>query len=135
MNRRTFMQGNMAALALSAARRYEAQTDLLPIRVGLIGCGWNGKSDTFRLVQVAVEIVSLCDVDRKMMADCADMAAARQSSRKKPRMFTDYREMLKRRTSTLVEIPHRGSRVRHLYLRVGQNFSGATRFTRNRSLR
>ena len=46
--------------------------DRPPMRVGLIGCGWYGKSDIFRLVQVApVEIVSLCDVDKKMMADCA----------------------------------------------------------------
>ena len=69
MNRRAFMQGGIAALALSAA-------DLPPKRVGLIGCGWYGKSDIFRLVQVApVEIVSLCDVDRQMMAECAEMVA------------------------------------------------------------
>jgi len=73
--------------------------------VGLIGCGWYGKSDIFRLVQVApVEIVSLCDVDKKMLADCADMAAARQVSKKKPRMYTDYREMLKEKDLDMVEI-------------------------------
>jgi predicted homoserine dehydrogenase-like protein len=71
MDRRKFIQGSLAALALPAARRYTAEAaDLPPKRVGLIGCGWYGKSDIFRLVQVApVEIVSLCDVDRKMMAD------------------------------------------------------------------
>ena len=103
MNRRAFMQGSMAALAMS---RYAAEAADLPNkRVGLIGCGWYGKSDIFRLVQVApVEIVSLCDVDRKMLADCAEMAATRQASRKKPRMFTDYREMLKEKDLDLVEI-------------------------------
>ena len=82
MNRREFMQTSIAGLALSAAGRYSAEAaDSPPKRVGLIGCGWYGKSDIFRLVQVApVEIVSLCDVDKKMMAGCAEMAAARQAS-------------------------------------------------------
>ena len=41
-----------------------------------------------------MEVVSLCDVDRKMMAEAAEMTAARQTSRKKPRTYGDYREML-----------------------------------------
>ena len=66
MNRRAFMRGSVATLALSAARRYAEAADSPPKRVGLIGCGWYGKSDIFRLVQVApVEIVSLCDVDKR----------------------------------------------------------------------
>ena len=98
MNRRAFVQGGLAALALSAA-------DLPSKRVGLIGCGWYGKADIFRLLQVApVEIVSLCDVDRKMLAECAEMMAARQASKKKPRMFTDYREMLQEKDLDMVEI-------------------------------
>jgi predicted dehydrogenase len=65
--------------------------DSKPLRVGLIGCGWYGKSDLFRLVQVApVEIVSLCDVDKTMLAECAEMAAQRQASKRKPRTYTDY---------------------------------------------
>jgi len=51
-----------------------------------------------------VEIVSLCDVDRKMMEDCAEMASQRQASKKKPRMFTDYREMLRQKDLDMVEI-------------------------------
>jgi predicted dehydrogenase len=98
MNRRAFVQGGIAALALSAA-------DLPSKRVGLIGCGWYGKADIFRLLQVApVEIVSLCDVDRKMLAECAEMVAGRQASKKKPRMFTDYRDMLQEKDLDLVEI-------------------------------
>lgn len=103
MNRRRFLQTGIAGLALSAARGVQAADR--PIRVGLIGCGWYGKSDIFRLVQVApVEIVSLCDVDRKMMEDCAEIASRRQVSRKKPRMFTDYREMLRQKDLDMVEI-------------------------------
>ena len=71
MNRREFMQKSVAGLALSAAGRYSAEAADSPAkRVGLIGCGWYGKSDIFRLVQVApVEIVSLCDVDQQMLGD------------------------------------------------------------------
>ena len=106
MNRRQFVQTTVSGLALSTVRRYSAEAaDSPPKRVGLIGCGWYGKSDLFRLVQVApVEIVSLCDVDKKMMADCAEMASVRQASHKKPRMFTDYREMLKEKDLDLVEV-------------------------------
>jgi predicted dehydrogenase len=106
MNRRGFLQAGAAGAALSAARGYAAQfAGQKPKRVGLIGCGWYGKSDLFRLVQVApVEIVSLCDVDKKMLADCAEMAAQRQASKKKPRTFADYRQMLKERDLDIVLI-------------------------------
>jgi predicted homoserine dehydrogenase-like protein len=82
MDRRSFLKTSAAGLALSATGRYAAAfADQKPLRVGLIGCGWYGKSDIFRLVQVApVEIVSLCDVDKKMLADCAEMASQRQAS-------------------------------------------------------
>jgi predicted dehydrogenase len=104
MNRRDFLKGS--ALALSATRRYQAEAaDLPPKRVGLIGCGWYGKSDLFRLVQIApVEIVSLCDVDKKNLAECADWAVARQASKKRPRLYTDYREMLKEKDLDMVEV-------------------------------
>jgi predicted dehydrogenase len=71
----------------------------------LIGCGWYGKVDILRLIQVApVEIVSLCDVDSKMLSDAADIVASRQSSKKKPRVYKDYREMLKEKDLDIVEI-------------------------------
>src|ERR1022692_316792 len=74
-------------------------------RVGLIGTGWYGKSDLFRLIQIApVEVVSLCDVDKRMLAECADMVAARQASKKRPRTYSDYREMLKEKDLDIVEI-------------------------------
>jgi len=106
MNRRDFIQKSAALLTLSASRRYRAEAaDLPPKRVGLIGCGWYGKCDIFRLLQVSpVEIVSLCDVDKKMLADCADMVAERQATKKKPRIFTDYRTMLQEKDLDMVEI-------------------------------
>ncbi len=94
MNRREFLQTASAGVALNtAAAGYIPQGK--PRRVGLIGCGWYGKSDLFRLIQVApVEVVSLCDVDKNMLADAAAMTASRQMSKKTPRTYGDYRQML-----------------------------------------
>src|SRR6266705_1108826 len=106
MNRRTFLQtGASAALALSALPHYAAEFADQKKRVGLIGTGWYGKCDLFRLIQVApVEVVSLCDVDKRMLAEAADMVAARQVSKKKPRTYGDYRQMLKEKDIDLVLI-------------------------------
>src|SRR6266849_2051551 len=91
MDRRQFLSATTASLASQVAFAQDK-----PRRVGLIGCGWYGKADLFRLVQVApVEIVSLCDVDKTMLSQAAEMAATRQKSGKKPRTYSDYREMLK----------------------------------------
>ena len=94
-------------LATAAAYNLSAQTfDVQKKRrVGLIGSGWYGKSDILRLVQVApVEIVSLCDVDSIMLDKAADLVASRQVSKKRPRLFTDYRKMLAEKDLDIVEI-------------------------------
>jgi predicted dehydrogenase len=96
MNRRDFLQAGAAGLALSAAAANLRADDAKKPRVGLIGCGWYGKCDLTRLLQVAdVEVVSLCDVDKRMVAEAAEIISQRQKSKKKPRTFGDYREMLK----------------------------------------
>ncbi len=88
MNRRSFLTST-AGLALSTAAGAVPYADQKPRRVGLIGSGWYGKSDLLRLVQVApVEIVSLCDVDKRMLSEAAEIVASRQKSGKKPRTFT-----------------------------------------------
>src|SRR5689334_23496969 len=104
MNRRQFLGAGVAGLALSeAADAFFA--DNKPPRVGLIGCGWYGKIDLLRLIQIApVEVVSLCDVDKQMLSDAAEIVAGRQQSRKKPRTFHDYREMLRQRDLDVVLI-------------------------------
>jgi predicted dehydrogenase len=105
MQRREFLQAGLAGLAASAAKAYTEQAPGKKLRVGLIGCGWYGKSDIFRLVQVApVEIVSLCDVDRRNLDEAADWTVRRQASKLKPRLFTDYREMLRQGDLDMVEI-------------------------------
>lgn len=66
-----------------------------PLQVALIGTGWYGKSDLFRLIQVAdVEVVGLCDVDSKQLADAGKLVASRQKSGKVPALYEDYRELL-----------------------------------------
>src|SRR3954463_15771267 len=107
MHRRSFLQAGAAGLAWSAAaagRAGEFQGQEAR-RVGLIGCGWYGKCDLFRLIQVApVEVVSLCDVDRAMLAEAAELTATRQGSKKRPRTYSDYREMLKEKDLDIVLI-------------------------------
>ena len=88
MERRLFLSSTGASLFAQAGGK--------PKRVGLIGTGWYGKSDLLRLIQVApVEVVSLCDVDKKMLAAAAEIVSQRQASKKKPRTYSDYREMLR----------------------------------------
>src|SRR5437588_5938238 len=99
MNRRQFVSTGVAGLGwltqASAQLANSQQAAQKKFRVGLIGCGWYGKSDLFRLIQVApVEVVSLCDVDKKMLAQAAEMVAGRQLSKKLPRTYGDYRKML-----------------------------------------
>jgi predicted dehydrogenase len=105
MDRRDFLKQAAATVALGSVPAYAQQLADMRKRVGLIGCGWYGKTDLFRLIQVApVEVVSLCDVDRTMLADAAEQVSTRQVSRKKPRTYTDYREMLKEKDLDVVII-------------------------------
>ncbi len=105
MNRRDFLRAGAAGVALAAAPFAPAFADTKPIRAGLIGCGWYGKIDLIRLLQVApTEVVSLCDVDKKMLAEAADIIGTRQTSKKKPRTYSDYREMLKEKDLDVVFI-------------------------------
>src|SRR6516225_9235788 len=104
MNRRDFLQAGAAGLAMSSVHVAGAD-QARPQRVGLIGCGWYGKCDLLRLIQVApVQVVSLCDVDSQMLGRAADLVATRQASKKKPRTYGDYREMLKEKDLDVVVI-------------------------------
>jgi predicted dehydrogenase len=106
MDRRTFLVATAGGLAWAATKSYAVDyADQKPARVGLIGAGWYGKCDLLRLIQVApVDVVSLCDVDRQMLADAAQLVAARQVSKKQPRTYTDYRKMLAEKDLDIVLI-------------------------------
>jgi predicted dehydrogenase len=97
MFRREFLKTTVtgaAALAAIQSRVFAAESDK-PLRVGLIGCGWYGKTDLFHLIQVApVEVVGLCDVDNKMLSKAAELVSQRQRSKKRPNTFADYQKLL-----------------------------------------
>lgn len=97
VNRRRFLQGAAASLAFTTfgARGTELINPIRPIRVGLIGTGWYGKSDLFRLLQVApCEVVALCDVDKHLLTEAQNLVSQRQKSGKSPMGYNDYRKML-----------------------------------------
>ncbi len=105
MNRRELLTAGGLGLAGLALSKYPAHAAGEVKRVGLIGSGWYGKADLLRLIQVSpVEVVSLCDVDKKMVADAADLVSTRQASKKKPRTYSDWREMLKEKDLDIVLI-------------------------------
>jgi predicted dehydrogenase len=107
MFRRDFLKagiGGAASLALLQPRVFAAATDT-PLRVGLIGCGWYGKTDLLHLIQVApVEVVGLCDVDSQMVAKAAELVAQRQASKKQPPTYGDYRKLLSEQGPEIVLI-------------------------------
>ena len=94
LTRRHFLKTGAAAAAAATLPGFTFSGREAP-RVGLIGSGWYGKTDLLRLIQVApVEVVSLCDVDSKMLDGAADIVRERQASHNRPRTYDDYLEML-----------------------------------------
>jgi predicted dehydrogenase len=97
INRRRFIKSTTASLALSALATsgLDFMVPAKSLQVALIGTGWYGKSDLFRLIQVApVNVVALCDVDKNMLAEAAKLVSQRQASHATPKLYNDYRKML-----------------------------------------
>jgi predicted dehydrogenase len=97
INRRRFIQGTTAALALTAigANGMSILSNNKTLKVGLIGAGWYGKSDLFKLIQVApINVVAICDVDKNHLTEASKMISERQLSGKAPLLYGDYRKML-----------------------------------------
>ena len=100
MNRRQFFM-TAPGLALAPARSYAAEfADDMPLRVGLIGCGWYGKSDL---------PAEPDHTDRDCLAvrcrwtgpgNGGAMVGAEAAFEKRPRLYKDYRELLKAGAST-----------------------------------
>ena len=95
MDRRQFVGAGIAGLAAQANGQGQSFVQTTAFtesrgfdkekvrRVGLIGCGWYGKIDLFRLIQISpVDVVSLCDVDKKMLADAARSSPGASGRRK-----------------------------------------------------
>lgn len=106
-NRRDFLKGSSAMMTLASfgLLGMDFRDREGPLKVALIGTGWYGKSDLFRLIQVAdVEVVALCDVDKNLLKAAGELVATRQKSKKTPELFEDYRELLKKHKCDLVLI-------------------------------
>lgn len=92
IHRRRFLLDTSAALALAAFQTHglDLFSSAPPRRVALIGTGWYGKSDLFRLMQVApVDVVALCDVDKQQLNKAAEMVSQRQKNKMKPALYGD----------------------------------------------
>ncbi|MEQ1587745.1 MAG: Gfo/Idh/MocA family oxidoreductase [Cyclobacteriaceae bacterium] len=97
INRRHFLKGATASLLLGAlpAQGMDFMDLQKTLRVGLIGTGWYGKSDLFKLIQVApVDVVALCDVDKNLLNEAGQLVSERQKSHKVPRLYGDHNKML-----------------------------------------
>ncbi|NND09481.1 MAG: Gfo/Idh/MocA family oxidoreductase, partial [Saprospiraceae bacterium] len=107
LNRRKFLKNSTNLFALTAFAPHALEhlfTDKV-WKVGLIGSGWYGKSDLFRLIQVAqVDVVAICDVDSQMLDEAATLVSKRQKSGKVPLKYSDYRIMLKEHAFDIVLI-------------------------------
>src|SRR5215470_12834971 len=91
INRRDFLRNGSMLFAASALHPYIPYKGADTKRVALIGTGWYGKSDLFRLMQVApVEVVGLCDVDAHELKRAATMVNERKQQ-KNLKCFGDYR--------------------------------------------
>lgn len=107
INRRRFIKGATASLALSSfgLGAMDLMNPPKPYRVGLIGTGWYGKSDLFRLMQVApVEVVGLCDVDKNILDAAGELVKQRSKSTKTPKLYGNYRKLLSESKPDLVLI-------------------------------
>jgi predicted dehydrogenase len=97
INRRNFIKSASATLALSTlgASAFPVFNPAKTYRVALIGAGWYGKSDLFKLIQVAnVEVVALCDADKNMLTAAGELVSKRQKSGAVPKLYGDYRKLL-----------------------------------------
>lgn len=108
MDRRKFLGTGItsgAVIASTISTKAYADDSPKKRRVGLIGCGWYGKCDLLQLINVEpVEVVSLCDVDSKMLDQAAELIQSRQQSKKRPRTYANYRDMLAEKDLDIVLI-------------------------------
>ncbi|HDZ04319.1 hypothetical protein LCGC14_0206310 [marine sediment metagenome] len=105
--RRNFIKVASASLLLTSFNSYgfEFFANEKPKKVALIGTGWYGTGDLMRLIQVAnIEVVALCDVDENQLNTAAQLVSERQKNKKEPKLYSDYRTMLKSNSLDIVLI-------------------------------
>jgi len=107
LNRRAFIHGANAMLTWTAlqGKGFAFPQTQTRLRVGLIGAGWYGKSDLFRLLQVSdAEVLAVCDVDNRHLQEAGKLISERQLSKQVPQLYRDYRQMLAEHRFDLVLI-------------------------------
>ena len=107
IHRRRFLLDTSSALAFAALGKsgLDFLSKTAARRVALIGTGWYGKSDLFRLMQVApIDVVGLCDPDAQQLNKAAEMITQRQKNNKKPALYGDYRKLLSEQKPEIVLI-------------------------------
>ena len=106
LSRRNFLFNSAALISLATLQSSGVLAFAGKVnKVALIGTGWYGKSDLFRLLQVSdVEVVAICDVDQNHLNEAGEMISKRQKSQKVPKKYKDYRELLKENKLDLVII-------------------------------
>ena len=103
MRRRDFLASSSLAAVAAAMPVHAGWRQEKKLRVGLIGAGWYGKCDLFRLMQVApVEVVAVCDVDSKMRSEAVKLIGERKGFTNEPRQTKDSRELLKEKDCDIV---------------------------------
>ncbi|MEO0734844.1 MAG: Gfo/Idh/MocA family oxidoreductase [Bacteroidota bacterium] len=105
MQRREFLATTPALLSFPLHLRPRQKS--APFRIAVIGTGWYGKMDLFRLLQIAqTEVVGLCDVDRKQL-EHADTWLRKRHPEQQPRLYADHRELLAKEKPdiALIETP------------------------------
>lgn len=107
ISRRNFLKQSSAICALSALNSTTVKTmeSWAPRRVALIGTGWYGKSDLFRLMQVTpVEIAGLCDVDQQQLKGAEKRIQDRLGHTTSLPLYSDYQKMLREQRPEIVLI-------------------------------
>src|SRR6185436_119174 len=103
MNRRSFLQGTLAAGAVAATPFHLRAADKSGrrLRTALIGCGWFGGNIVGEaMASGQCEIVGMCDVDQRQLDPATEKIT--KLSGDQPRQYRDFRELLAKEKPEIV---------------------------------
>lgn len=103
MKRRKFLSQAGALLSYPGLASFSHLYPEKQLNVALIGCGWYGKSDLLKLLQLEeVNVVGLSDPDDHHTKEAQTWVSNRVGQ--KPKIYRDHRDLLSRHSSDLVII-------------------------------
>ena len=101
MNRRSFLQGTLAAGTLASINIQAASKAGRKYRTALVGAGWwGGNILGVGMASGECEVVGICDVDQRQIETTVDRVT--KLSGEQPRRYRDYREMLAKEKPDIV---------------------------------